>query len=350
MDRPTFSVIVPCYNSKPYIARLLKSIEAQHFASLEVVLADDCSPDPYDEEVKPFEKTLHIVRTKTAYNCCPGNTRQAGVDAATGEWLVFADHDDAFYPGVFQKVWSAIRKQEKKPAFVVTDFDEVEPGTDRVLRRQRQAAGWTHGKFYSREFWEKHSLHYKKDLKSHEDIYLSSLSQCALWDEKRSSFYLPITTYKWTAHPESVSRRESKPFILTHFTEYIESTGGVYLDYARKGGDRIFTEYHLLLVVLYIYFYHMGLTFGEGESLSEDQAKFVCDYVRSVKEILGMNNREILSSCAREKGNYFWSTMLQASIAVGPFIPSLTLLEYLAIVAPEEDDAKEDTGQSAEET
>lgn len=329
------SVIIPCYNSGKYIGRLLKSIYDQHFPSLEVVIADDCSTEPYDDAINPWEEKLHIVRTSTAYNCCPGNTRQAGVDASSGDWLVFADHDDAFCMGAFQKVFSVIRKEKEKPLFVVTDFDEVEPGTDRVLRHNVKAYGWTHGKFYSREFWEKHNLHYKKDLKSHEDIYLSSMAQCALWEEKRSALYIPFTTYKWTAHPSSVSRRESKPFIMTHLAEYIESTGWVYTDFFRRNRDRVFGEYHMVVVILYLYFYHMGLTFDMQESISDENAAAICYYVQTVKQLLGFSNDDIIVSAAREHGKYFWDTMNVAAVAVGPFIPCLTLRQYLEIVAPD---------------
>jgi len=48
---PFFSIIIPCFNSAPYIAHLLQSIVDQHLPKhdLEVILSDDCSTEPYDK-------------------------------------------------------------------------------------------------------------------------------------------------------------------------------------------------------------------------------------------------------------------------------------------------------------
>ena len=264
------SVIIPAYNSGPYIGRLLKSIAKQRFKDLEVVIADDCSPEPYDDVVDAFRGSLNIVRTSTAYNCCPGNTRQAGVDAASGDWYTFADHDDAFYPHVFEKVAEVIRKHD--PKVIVSDFVEVEPGTDRVLYKHNRVFGWTHGKFYNAEWWKSHGIHYKKDLKSHEDIYLSTIVDCALNADGIEPYYLPMTTYKWTAHPESLSRKEDRLFIENHMQEYIQATGYAYLEDYYKRGALAYSVYHALTVVLYCYFYHQGIACAAAGNMLPDTA------------------------------------------------------------------------------
>jgi glycosyltransferase involved in cell wall biosynthesis len=51
---------------------------------LEVVLADDCSTESYQDIVDKYLDKLNIKQVSTEYNCCPGNTRQCGVDAAAG--------------------------------------------------------------------------------------------------------------------------------------------------------------------------------------------------------------------------------------------------------------------------
>ena len=331
------SVIIPAYNSGPYIGRLLASITKQKVTDLEVVIADDCSPEPYDDVVDSFRDKLNIVRTSTKYNCCPGNTRQAGVDAASGDWYTFADHDDAFYPGVFREVKKAIDREH--PQVVVTDFVEVEPGTDKVLKKHGKEFGWTHGKFYSAEWWKKHDLHYKKDLKSHEDIYLSTRVDCALRADGITPYYLPITSYKWTAHPESLSRKEERLFIETHMAEYLQATGYAFLEDYEKRDDIDYSLFHALSVVLYAYFYHMGIAFTMRGDMLPDTAVYIKDYVDAVKNAFSMTTEDILKYCTRSNGEYYWSIMEIAKTATGAYVPFLTLQQYLVMLDGEEEQA-----------
>lgn len=326
------SVIVPCYNSRPYLGRLLKSIAKQNYKDIEVVISDDCSTEPYDDVVDAFRGSLNIVRTSTAYNCCPGNTRQAGVDAASGDWYTFADHDDAYYPHVFSEVARVTGNGAK---VIETDFVEVLPGAgglDTILRKHQHVFGWTHGKFYNAEWWKAHELHYKKDLKSHEDIYLSTLVDCALRADGIKAFYLPITSYKWTAHPESLSRREKRLFIETHMGEYIEATGYAYLEDYRRRKDLDYSVYHAISVVLYCYFYHQGIAFRMKNDLDPETAVYIRDYIRAVRETFDMTIDDILQYSCRDQGAFYCSVREQASVATGCYVPFLTLRQYLLLM------------------
>ena len=100
--RPFFSIIISCYNSRKTLGTLLESIVNQHMGhDIEVVISDDHSTERYDDIIALYDGKLDFVFTQTEYNCCPGNTREAGAQAATGEWITFADHDDAFIEDVY---------------------------------------------------------------------------------------------------------------------------------------------------------------------------------------------------------------------------------------------------------
>lgn len=58
---------------------------------------DDCSTEPFEEAIKPYEETLHIKKVKTEKNLGTGMARQFGVDNADGDWIIFCDHDDFLY-------------------------------------------------------------------------------------------------------------------------------------------------------------------------------------------------------------------------------------------------------------
>lgn len=340
---PKLSVIIPCYNARPFIARMLDSLVAQDFKDMEVVLADDCSPEPYDDVVEPYLKKLNIVRTKTAYNCCPGNTRQAGYDASSGEWVIFGDQDDEYVPGAFREVFRLIANSERDGfhfSVVTSDFDEGKyvDGKFKTIRKHARAYGWTHGKFYRREWWEKNHVAYKHDLKSHEDIYLSSLVTCIMDENKESPMYVPVLTYRWLKRPDSVSQGEDRLFIENHMAEYIESTGRVFLDYYKRCGKDAYkvAQYHACSVILYCYFYHMGCVFADSRGFIRENTAAISAYYQDLKETFGINNDELLLYCAQDHGNYYWQIQKQAMVATGPYIPCISFPTYLSMMAPEE--------------
>ena len=351
---PKLSVILACYNARPFIGRMLDSLVAQDFKDMEVVISDDCSPEPYDDIVERYKDKLNIVRTKTAYNCCPGNTRQAGYDASSGDWVIFGDQDDEYVPGAFKKVFKSIEKADRDGfhfPVVTTDFDEgcYVKGQFHLIRKHCQSYGWTHGKFYRREWWEKNHIAYKHDLKSHEDIYLSSLVTCVLDETDDKPMYAQVTTYHWLKRPDSLSQGSERLFIEEHMAEYIESTGRVFVDYYKRCGEAALkvAKYNAVSVILYCYFYHMGSVFADSRGFIRENTEAISAYYQELKQVFGMNNEELLLYCAQDRGHYYWKIQEQAMIATGTYIPCISFPMYLNMMAPEE---ITDAGETAEQT
>ena len=351
---PKLSVILACYNARPFIGRMLDSLVAQNFKDMEVIISDDCSPEPYDDIVQRYEKKLNIVRTKTAYNCCPGNTRQAGYDASSGDWVIFGDQDDEFVSGAFHKVFKQIEKSEHdgfKFPIVTSDFDEGSyiKGKFQLIRRHSRSYGWTHGKFYRRSWWEGNNVSYKHDLKSHEDIYLSSLATCILDESGEQPMYVPVLTYRWLKRPDSITQGEDRLFIENHLPEYIEATGRVFLDYYKRRGDDALkvAKYQAVSVVLYSYFYHMGAVFADSRGFIRENTVAISEYYKAVKEAFGLDNDALLIYCAQDHGRYYWKIQEQAMVATGTYIPCISFPMYLNMVAPEEQTDADETAEQA---
>ena len=268
MNRPFFSVVIPCYNSSKTIGRMLKSIVEQQlpYGEIEVILSDDCSTESYQDIVDKFKDTLLIKQVQTDYNCCPGNTRQRGVDNATGEWVVFGDHDDQFIPGVFKKVKKLIKQNENCKYYLNTRFVKYTAKGQSVDMSPR--AGWTHGKFFNLDnFWKKYNIHYIKDLKSHQDVSIISQVNYLERTEKQLKFHeTNLVTYRWHENPNSLTSVQyktadglSRHFIDYHFRDYFDSTAGRYYDmYVQRGkpqGDKDYIVVAMVNVILYSYFY-----------------------------------------------------------------------------------------------
>ena len=93
MGKPFFSVIVPAHNSEKYLRKCLDSIFMQTFKDFELIIVCDSCTD----------KTSYVANEYTAYTThkliytvygMDGLARNAGIDAAEGEWILFLDDDD----------------------------------------------------------------------------------------------------------------------------------------------------------------------------------------------------------------------------------------------------------------
>lgn len=90
-----FSVVIPCYNAETWLESTLASIAAQTLAATEVIVVDDGSSDRSLAILQASATVTQILQTP---NLGPAGARNAGIEAATGDWVAFLDADDAWKP------------------------------------------------------------------------------------------------------------------------------------------------------------------------------------------------------------------------------------------------------------
>lgn len=95
MSKPTFSVIIPAYEAAETIGRALQSVLVQSYPAHEVIIVDDGSTDALQEAIAGFTGKIKYIRQA---NAGVSAARNAGAQAATGEWLAFLDADDWYFP------------------------------------------------------------------------------------------------------------------------------------------------------------------------------------------------------------------------------------------------------------
>ena len=88
------SVVVPIYNVEKYLQKCIDSILAQTYRHLEIILVDDGSPDNCGAICDNYAQEDGRVLVIHKKNGGLSSARNAGLEIAKGELIVFIDSDD----------------------------------------------------------------------------------------------------------------------------------------------------------------------------------------------------------------------------------------------------------------
>lgn len=100
MNAACVTVIVPVYNAAPWIGACIDSILGQTSEADEIILVDDGSSDGSAEICRRFAERHAGVRFISQEHKGPSEARNAGVSAASSEYVVFIDSDDVVHPAM----------------------------------------------------------------------------------------------------------------------------------------------------------------------------------------------------------------------------------------------------------
>ena len=95
---PLVSVIVPVYNVEKYLPRCLDSVTGQTYGRLEIVCVNDGSTDASQSILADYAAKDARIKVLTQPNGGLSAARNAGLDAATGDYVLFVDSDDWIPP------------------------------------------------------------------------------------------------------------------------------------------------------------------------------------------------------------------------------------------------------------
>ena len=115
---PEISVVIPVHNAAQYLPECITSLLRQSFADMEFLFVDDASQD----------ESLHILRDwqdlddRIRILSFPENrgvsaARNAGIEAARGQYIGFCDADDWIEPEMFDELLSACRRSGSQASF-----------------------------------------------------------------------------------------------------------------------------------------------------------------------------------------------------------------------------------------
>lgn len=257
MNGPLVSVIVPVYNiGEHLLTRCLDSILKQSYNNLEVIIVDDCTPNKEDVDIvrrySQQDGRIHVIRHEL--NTGLFETRITGVEASTGDYILFVDADDFlsydWIRTLLRKAtdtnsdmvvgeWcfayeNGIREYLNLDPFRIKDFELI--GKEILcsfLEQKGSCFSWQviWNKLYSRELWEMCLPDYLKYAKLH--------GRMQMWEDFAFSIDL------WL-HAQKVTNIHNAYYFYYRHSEGMASTFGnkeVCLDYINDvNGAFLFAE------------------------------------------------------------------------------------------------------------
>ncbi|MBP1662908.1 MAG: glycosyl transferase family 2 [Bacteroidetes bacterium] len=100
------SIVVPVHNAGKFFSRCLDSLIGQTLTDIEIILVLDVPTDGSDKVAEQYalnDNRIRIVRNTT--NLHIGYSRDAGIEAAEGDYIGFSDDDDICHPRMFEVLY-----------------------------------------------------------------------------------------------------------------------------------------------------------------------------------------------------------------------------------------------------
>lgn len=131
----TLSIVIPAYNAARFIAPCLPAVLSQCGPHHSVIIVDDGSTDDTQDAIAQQQRAFpHVdVRIIRQANQGVSVARNTGLDAATGDYILFVDADDMLLPGALDAIDAALAAHA--PDVVACDFNMWRPDKPEKSRR-----------------------------------------------------------------------------------------------------------------------------------------------------------------------------------------------------------------------
>lgn len=246
MDSPLVSVVIPIYNSEPYLERCLESILNQHYSNIEIVLVNDGSTDKSQEICQDYVgKNPDRIRLLNQPNQGASIARKNGILAARGTYIVFMDSDDFVSPHYISALYAALVEANTNIALCPMKRIGVgeNPGFSDTYTTRLLLEKELFRRFFKYEFWGFWGGIYRRELFDNvvfpeatvnEDYYVKAQMLVA----ERKVGYVNEPLYCYEQHPGSLSKQPLSLRALGEFDNalatwnFIKAKSPEYSDYA----------------------------------------------------------------------------------------------------------------------
>ncbi|MBQ7885762.1 MAG: glycosyltransferase [Clostridia bacterium] len=235
---PKVSVIIPVYNCEKFLPQCIDSLRVQTLEEIELIFVCDASPDNSLSILREYEAQDSRIRVIAfEENRGVSAARNAGIELASGEYVIFCDGDDWIEPGMYEKLYALAKEYEADIAFcrVFKDYankqENVPLGFETGTRFDEKAiretlipamlsketdsdglplSGYTPRNLFRREVLIRHR--FREEIRYAEDLLF--IVECML--DSRAAVALDEAYYHYRFHGGSVTKRYSAHVPQSH--------------------------------------------------------------------------------------------------------------------------------------
>lgn len=229
--KETISIVVPVYQVEEYLANAINSLLTQTYPNLEIVLIDDGSTDRSGELCDRYERKEKRIQVLHQKNKGVVAARNAGIDAATGHYLMFLDGDDSIEKDYVEKmllemrrwkkdiIWDTIHYRQYDKKSILSGYHTSEKdleNSEEQIFLYRYACGYegfhndinygVWGKLFRKDFIQR--IHHTLDERIRYEEDFSCMIRCL--SETSRIQYVRIGGYHYIQRPHSAARGEMK--------------------------------------------------------------------------------------------------------------------------------------------
>ena len=215
-----FSIVVPLYRTpEKYLEQLVKSVQEQTYGKWELCLSDgsgQSSPlEGYLNQLEQREHRVKVIRHDTPQKI--SENTNAAIQKATGDFIVFADHDDLLAPDALYECANALR-QHPKTELIYSDEDKVSMNGKRYFEPHFKS-DYNPDLLCSMNYFC-HLVVVKRSLMERTGLLNGEFDGAQDYDfvlrcteHTQNIYHIPKVLYHWRAHENSTAENpESKQY------------------------------------------------------------------------------------------------------------------------------------------
>jgi glycosyltransferase involved in cell wall biosynthesis len=197
---PKISVIIPVYNTAPYLRQCMDSVAAQTLRDIEIICVNDGSTDGSPDILEGYAERDTRITIISQEHGGAGNARNKGLKIAKGDYLSFLDSDDFFDPAMLEKMYEKSKALQTDVTICRSKSYDNETGNSRENNFELKGTSekeifsykdiekffefsvpWTWNKLFNREFVRKLNLQFQEICFHNDHFFVFS----ALYNAKR---------------------------------------------------------------------------------------------------------------------------------------------------------------------
>lgn len=315
-------ILIPQYKETDEVVKnMLDSLAIQQNVNLKedigVIIVNDGSDVFLSEEM--LNSYPFVVEYYKEKHRGVSGTRNACLDHATADYVMFCDADDMFYNAC--GLWIILREINNGgfDSLVSMFLEETRtPDKKEIVYVNREMdSTFVHGKVHRRQYLLKEKIRWNDDLTIHEDSYFNIQCQKLSTNVK----YCPVPFYLWKWRDDSVCRHDEK-YILKTFNNMLDSSDACIQQFVKRNKISIAKELATSMI------YDCYFTMNKKEWLDQENQEYRLNTEKRFKKYY-VKYKEYFETIDEQRKNQIIVGMKNRMFQEGLMMESITFNDWI---------------------